>query len=193
MIFISTDILSMIENIILDIDETLIHSTTVPLTDKKSDLQFKLGSETYYVHFRPGLSKFLNFVFDNFSTVNIWTAATRPYAQRILSAILTPTQRKKLAFFNSREHTVSGSKPLEMVFNNSSAKKHGILPSNTIIIDDRADVSRHNPGNAIIIPAWKGQRDNYLLKLIVVLQGIISHKLVAHPTGEYLYLTDITN
>lgn len=185
----------MIKNVILDIDETLIHTRTQDkkISGRRADLSFNIGSETYYVYYRPGLKEFLNFVFDNFSTVNIWTAATRVYAQKILTNILSSKQRAKLTFFNSREHTVDGAKPLSLVFRNEAAKKHGILPSNTIIIDDRSDVSRHNPGNAIIIPPWKGQTDTYLLKLIVVLQGILKHKLITDVTNSHLYLRDITD
>lgn len=179
-------------NIVLDIDETLIHSQRTPSKNAKLKLDF--GPETYHVLFRPGLKEFLRFVFKNFKTVNIWTAGTQDYAYRIMSNVLTKTQRKKLKFFNTRKHVVNGTKPLDKIFQTPEAVELDIHAYNTIIIDDKKDVIQHNPGNGIIIPAFTGnQKDMYLYKLIVVLQGILELDLIIHPQQNHIDLRDITD
>lgn len=179
-------------HLFLDIDETLIHTSLKPV--KTPDFTFVLGGDTYYVLLRPGLKKFLSFVFKNFESVNIWTAATKEYAHIIMKHILTEAQFKKLGFFNTRAHTIAGSKPLSLVFKSETAKKAGIKPDNTIMIDDKTTVLKWNPGNGIVLPAWTGDvNDKYLLKLVIVLKGILEHKLIIDPKTKYLELTEITD
>jgi hypothetical protein len=61
--------------------------------------------------------------------------------------------------------------------------------NNTVMIDDRKDVLRDNPGNGILIPAWKGQvGDTYLAKLIIILDGIFHHNL---GFGHYGHVLDL--
>lgn len=161
---------------------------------KNPDFTFVLNNDTYYVLLRPGLKKFLSFVFKNFESVNIWTAATKEYAHIIMRRVLSEAQFKKLGFFNTRNHTIAGSKPLSLVFKSEAAKKVGIRPDNTIMIDDKITVLKWNPGNGIVLPAWTGDTtDKYLLKLVIVLKGILEHKLVIDPKTKYLQLTDITD
>jgi len=68
----------MYKLIILDIDETLIHSTYEKL-NRKPDIYYKNRG----VYLRPGLSKFIQFCFDNFD-VAIWTSAKAEYAKYVL-------------------------------------------------------------------------------------------------------------
>jgi TFIIF-interacting CTD phosphatase-like protein len=176
-------------HIVLDLDETLVCVSLEPTTHP--DFKFKLDGLTYYGRKRPGLDLFLSYVFKKFKTVNIWTAATRPYGTIILNNIMTPSQIKRLTFFNTREDLTkveggSCTKQLKKIFNG----KHGLTPADTIMIDDRADVLRDNPGNGIKIPAWKGDKsDKYLPKLIIILEGIFYHNI---GFGHFPSVLDLT-
>jgi len=187
----------MICNIILDLDETLIHSTLRRIKDPDFKIIFPATQShratTYYVKKRPGLDKFLRYIFKNFKTVSVWTAATRDYAEQVIANIFTKKQRAQLKYFHSREHTQEGIKPLKLIFNDNNAKNLKIQPNNTIIIDDKKEVVYHNPGNGIIIPAWLGKKpDNYLSKLIIVLSGIIKYRCITDSSEVYLELVDIS-
>ena len=83
--------------IVLDIDETLIHSSG-STQDENRDF-FCLG---YDVYKRPHLDEFLKFVFDNFS-VGFFTSAKLDYTTIILDNILTKEQRKKTRFVYDRK------------------------------------------------------------------------------------------
>lgn len=182
----------MIKNIILDIDETLIHTEMQP--KNKPYFTITVAGTKYFVTPRPGLKEFLDYIFKRFKTVNIWTAATREYAYLIMSHILNKKQQSQLRFFNTREHTHMGAKPLSLIFNGELAKKHNVCEHNTIIIDDRMDVSRFNLGNAIIVPPWLGSgHDDYLYKLMIILDGILSKKIVTKPNDRPIILKQITD
>ncbi len=176
-------------NIVLDIDETLIHAVTRKHKDSKFTIKFVKG-EQYYILVRPGLKSFLRYVFKNFKSVNIWTAATKEYAIAILSHILTKTQISKLKFFNTRKQCrPDGSKPLMSIFNTPHAIKSNINKNNTLMVDDKEYVLKHNKGNGIIIPAWLGNpNDDALSRLIVLFDVILSSKL--RPAGTELFKLD---
>lgn len=162
-------------NIVLDLDETLVSVTTSRPT--KYNFEFKLGNQLYYVKKRPYLTLFLRYLFKNFDSVSVWTAATRPYAIKILENIMSEHQRNQLAFFLTRENLrfkdgKNYTKPLEKIFKNS---KH-MTSQNTIMIDDRKSAMSDNCGNAFIIDAWKGQpNDRELAKLMLILDGVLKN------------------
>jgi TFIIF-interacting CTD phosphatase-like protein len=137
----------------------------------------------YFGKKRPNLDLFLTFAFRRFDSVSVWTAATSEYAKKVLTHIMSPAQRKKLAFFKTRRDLQLGPpgpyfKPLKKMFGTPKAQQLGMTSSNTIMIDDRDDVLRDNPGNGIKIPAWKGAKnDKYLPKLLIVLDGVLHHSL----------------
>ena len=182
---------SMYMHLVLDLDETLISISLQPI--KKPDFQFMLQGQIYYGKKRPGLTLFLKFAFKRFQTVSVWTAATRGYAQLVLKHIMTPKQIKALVFFKTRRDLASSVgpyyKPLVKMFTDPVAGKIGMSRENTVMIDDRADVMRHNPGNGIIIPPWKGvPKDKYLPKLIIILDGVLTHNLGFGHYGRVLDL-----
>lgn len=183
-------------HIVLDLDETLISITTLPTGIKDAEFTFILNGNTYYGKKRPGLDLFLTFAFKRFKTVSIWTAATEDYAYNVVMNIMTPAQRKKLAFLKTRKdlaHTSDNPKsyfkPLEQIFQDPKAIKLGLTKEDTIMIDDRADVLSANQANGIMIPPWKGdRRDKYLPKLLIILDGVLHHNL---GFGHYGGLIDL--
>jgi TFIIF-interacting CTD phosphatase-like protein len=125
----------------------------------------------------------------------VWTAATRPYAKQVLLGIMTPMQLKSLSFVKCRDDlkvapTGKYTKPLHRIFNtHPTIKQH-----NTIMIDDKRSVMVDNLGNAIIVPAWTGDKtDKSLAQLTIVLSGILEHRdqLSFDNFNEVIYLKDI--
>jgi TFIIF-interacting CTD phosphatase-like protein len=181
-------------HLVLDLDETLIYVSIAPV--KEYDFTFTLQNIRYYVKKRPNLDLFLTFVFQRFQSVSVWTAATADYASEILGHIMTPDQRNRLAFFYTRwdlESPIGQSgpyfKPLKKIFDTTKARQLGMNLHNTIMVDDRNDVLRDNPGNGILIPPWKGNKnDKYLPKLLIVLDGIIHYNL---EFGHFLKVIDL--
>lgn len=185
-------------NIVLDLDETLIHTHT----DKSKGYDFVLymsKSTPYYVKKRPRLTNFLNFIYKEFNTVNFWTAGTAPYAQHILRNILSPQQQRQTVIVYSRGHLAVHPqghyyKPLDKLFKTALAKRHGIQPHNTIMIDDVAQNFVANIGNGLVIPAYTGQpKDKILSQLVIVLKGIKTNSIQMGSFNRILYLKNIVN
>lgn len=135
-------------NIVLDLDETLIHSIELrDLTEEKRkefESQYKCVEmdDEYLVVLRPHLEPFLNFVFSNFN-VSIWTAASRSYALFILSNVVLKNGRKAHLFLHSKNCSMSKKeygnlKDLRML--HECWKVDGYSHGNTIIIDDNKGV-----------------------------------------------------
>ena len=184
-----------IKNIILDIDETIIHTM---MTECKADHVFSIEKTKYYVLYRPHLHSFINFIFTNFETINIWTAATYDYAKNIISKLLVTmlvdkTQLPKLKFFNTRQQvSKDGSKKLVKLFSTDYAKSLNITESNTIMIDDKQSVFNHNTGNGFIIPAWTGQKnDDFLLKLQHIIAVIQNENLLIDVKAKSINLSEL--
>lgn len=81
--------------LVLDLDETLIHSERYPL---RYDSDFWIGS--LGVAIRPSAKDFLGFCFAHFRYVAVWTAATEPYANIVLDHL---NKSGKFLFIWSRE------------------------------------------------------------------------------------------
>lgn len=181
-------------HLVLDLDETLIHITLRPMSSP--DFTFRLDGDTYYGKKRPGLDLFLRYIFSKYTSVGVWTAATKSYADRVLHKIMSKEQIRQLKFLKTRRDLTripgqSYIKQLRRVFD---TPEYGMSPHNTIMIDDRADVLRDNPGNGLLIPAFKGSsRDRYLSKLIIILDGILHHNLGFGHFPKVLDLKTLTD
>ena len=178
-------------NIVLDLDETLIHTfDEFSGYDIKPDFTFKLSGYVFKVSKRPHLKEFIDWIFNHpqIKTVNIWTAATRDYARNVVRNILTPEQREKLHVFHTRKQVVKGTKPLHKIFGNKLKK------NNTIMIDDKAEIGINNPGNLIVIPAYFGDpKDNYLDYLSILIDLMINDKIKTNPEETTTYLKDLVD
>jgi TFIIF-interacting CTD phosphatase-like protein len=170
------------KHIILDLDETIVSITEKP--SASDHFQFTIGSTTYYGQKRPGLKPFLEYIFKTFDSVNVWTAATRAYADHVLHFILTPRQRAQLKFLYTRDNvqvekkTGMYSKPLRKIFSTPEAKALGITRKNTLMVDDREDIFKNNKGNGMVIPPWhRHAHDKYLNHLTRVLKLLESIEL----------------
>ncbi len=170
--------------LILDIDETLIHTEVVYDDEYSGEYDFVFDTEeddeNFYVLMRPYLKEFLGFAFDNFD-VAIWTAATRDYAELIFENI--GIDISKFIFFYSRENcgmkmdyetgTSYGVKNLNKLRKRVWARKYGRELERVLIIDDIAETAVNNYGNLIKIKPFEFDRNDIeLLKLSSYLEKI---------------------
>jgi RNA polymerase II subunit A small phosphatase-like protein len=164
--------------LILDIDETLIHTENVPdeYADQYDyDFKFKgNGKSLYYTKKRPYLDQFLDFAYANFD-IAIWTAAGEDYAREILKNIRV--LESSLKFFYTRDNcTIKLSYDYSDYYgvkNLNKLKKKGYDLNQVLIVDDKAGTAVNNYSNLILIkPFTDDNDDTELLKLISYLQTI---------------------
>lgn len=144
--------------------------------------------EGYYIVFeRPGLQKFLDFLFENFN-VSIWTAASKDYALFIIEHIILANrenkpQRKLDWIFFSYHCDISkrikkGTKDLSVIW--EDYKLDGFSKYNTVILDDYDEVYNTQKHNCIIaepfeFAAEKSENDDFLERLKPELLSMIKH------------------
>jgi TFIIF-interacting CTD phosphatase-like protein len=183
-------------NIILDLDNTLISG--IPLEEFKLDKETKDKTklfkyhdmEEYYVIFeRPGLQKFLDFLFKNFN-VSVWSAASKDYVLFIVENIILAKKDRKLDYIFFSYHcnwSKSQSKKiknLEMLWTDFKLNKQ-FKANNTFILDDLPEVSEKQPCNSIRIKDFEfndkgSEKDNELKKIKRRLKNLLK----INPKGD---------
>ena len=163
-------------NLIIDLDETLIHS--VP-TDEIQDEQYLncIGKvpihnmEDYYLVFeRPNLQQFLDHIFKNYN-VSVWTAASKDYALFIIERCLLTKPNRKIdyIFFShhcdlARQMKKKSQKDLRMLREEFGlGEKFDI--SNVVLLDDLRENLKGQEDNSVLIKSWEGDNvhDNSLI------------------------------
>ncbi len=147
-------------NVILDLDNTIINAIEMRnkiILPNDTGMNFKDMIPIYRVYARPGLEKFLDFLFDNFN-VSVFTAADKDYALFIVDNFIYTKPDRKLKVFFYRYHVdkshkeYSGVKDLRILWD--MFKVDGFYPCNTIIIDDLDLVAKTNPNNVLPVKAF---------------------------------------
>ncbi len=160
--------------IILDLDETLIHSTTFPPTNN-----WQHTVANYKVFVRPGLEIFLSYLEQNFE-VAVWSSATENYIDSIIEKVFPANY--PLKFIWGRNACTLHAGGIYSVNNHlaylkilAKIEKSGLGDlDNTIIIDDTPSKSQLNPENAIIPEPFLGNMvDTELRSLQLFLERII--------------------
>jgi hypothetical protein len=188
-------------NIVLDIDATLIH-THGDLENFKSlriyseDEQMAMRKNLYHMKlidvtsepgegeitelsgiYRPYLKEFLEFCFDYFKNVIIWSAGKKKYVEKMCEYMF-PLKNQPLIIYNyddceSDENDMI-TKPLEKIYKDKRIKGN-LNEKNTFVLDDRTDTFSLNKRNGIQIPEFESDMsvedicnhsDVELLKLI---------------------------
>lgn len=166
--------------IVLDIDETLVHTFEednhyrlgdLKLMEDPSliDLRSRLyvlplvdlshtGDSTkslYWGIMRPGLKDFLRFSSKYFQNVCIWSAGHKEYVEKVCTNIFRGIQKPTIIFSNNDCEKIGSHniKPLVKMFSHPSCL--GMTPENTFVIDDRASTFSQNPLNGIQIPPYE--------------------------------------
>lgn len=152
--------------LILDLDETLIHSAFEPL-DRPAD--FNIGP--YHTYVRPGAREFIAFCWTHFR-VAVWTSSTEEYAQVIVGELFGSDPR--LEFFWTRErctealHVERESWASTPYWEKDLAKlrDEGFALEQVLVVDDSARAHRRNIHNLIpVLPFLGGVPDRELSRL----------------------------
>ncbi|KAF6143393.1 hypothetical protein GIB67_001337 [Kingdonia uniflora] len=154
--------------LVLDLDETLVHSTlyTCESADFSFAVTFDMETHTVYVRQRPFLKMFLETVASMFEIV-IFTAGESAYAEKLLD-ILDP------------DHTLISQRIYRdsCVFSkNGHTKDLTILGrdlARVAIVDNSPQVFQLQVDNGIPIESWYGDpTDNALLSLLLFLDTLV--------------------
>ncbi|OHS93870.1 NLI interacting factor-like phosphatase family protein [Tritrichomonas foetus] len=141
--------------LILDLDETLIHSTTD--TPKNGIEYFKL--DLLYVYVRPNIVKFLSRVYKMFD-VFIFTASEKSYADPIIDRIFPSIDVQHRIYRDSCKF-IDGNICKDLHFFQRNLRK-------IILIDDKINTFTFFPENTISIKPWiDDKNDNVLMKKIL--------------------------
>jgi TFIIF-interacting CTD phosphatase-like protein len=173
-------------NIVLDLDQTLISAEPTEDYDfeknsEKSKLFKYKNMDGYYIVFeRPGLQKFLDYLFNNFN-VCIWTAASKDYALYIIEHIILQKPGRKLdwIFFsyhcNISKKLTGNSKDLKVIFD--TFKLPGYNKDNTIILDDYDEVFKTQPTMCVAAIPFEytdkgSEKDRYMHDLMKSMKSV---------------------
>lgn len=187
-------------NIVLDIDATLLHTQDggydfENLNVYTNPSRFKIRHKIYHMNlvdvtnnpgegsitslsgvYRPFLKEFLDFCFEYFNNVIIWSAGKRKYVEECCR-LMFPIHKPALIYtWDDCDYSNKGLfKPLKNIFNDDKLKELNINEKNTFHLDDRDDVYSLNKNNGIQIPEFEceldvnqilNHDDDELLKLI---------------------------
>jgi len=177
------------KTLVLDLDETLVHSSFRPVPGPDFIISIELDGVTHrvYVQKRPGVDHFLEEMGSKFEVV-VFTASLDKYANPVLD-ILDPKGFIKIRLFREAcvQHYGNYVKDLSLL---------GRRLEDTLIIDNSPFSYMFQPDNAIPITSWfndKTDRELYdlvpfLLEQIVpcedVSQVIVERKQMAISAGS---------
>lgn len=159
------------KHIVLDLDGTLVFTRSIgsPCYGQ-CDPPSPLGAlpdftcDGYLATYkRPGLDAFLDFCFDRFASVSLWTAGTDFYAWYIAQNICA-THRPFASIRSADDCVVVDDclfKPLRLLW--ASPDSNGACETNTIIVEDQPSYCALNPRNAIIVGSYGGGPWDYTL------------------------------
>jgi len=155
------------KTLVLDLDETLVHSSFKPITDADFTIDIELEGmiHTVYVRKRPGVDEFMADVGKKWEVV-IFTASLSKYADPLLD-ILDPNKVIDARLF--REHCVQhyGNyvKDLSLL---------GRRLEDSVIVDNSPFSYMFQPDNAIPIISWFNDRsDTQLYELMPFLDSLL--------------------
>ena len=154
------------KTLVLDLDETLIHSYFDCPSPRQADLSYDIYIEKKKIHVnsivRPGATEFLENVAGHFEIV-IFTASLSEYANPLLDFI---DKNKKCEFRLYREHCCSFNNGFTNSFT-KDLKKLDRDMKNLIIIDNNPKSYMLNKENGVPIKTWvEDIYDKELYKLI---------------------------
>jgi RNA polymerase II subunit A small phosphatase-like protein len=155
------------KTLVLDLDETLVHSSFdyLPDADVKLPIEVQGLLQDVYVRKRPGLEEFLEYVGEHYE-VGVFTASVLKYADAVLDEIDPSGIVQWRLFRESCCQTSEGFyvKDLDCL---------GRRLEDTIIIDNSPHSYLFHPENAIPIKSFVDDvRDNHLVELIPFLDHV---------------------
>jgi TFIIF-interacting CTD phosphatase-like protein len=179
--------------LILDIDNTLIYSSSKDINDKDFILTFDNTEHKYYVKKRPYLDEFLNYCNKHFR-IAFWSAGESEYVKNILKNIIINieepvfiwsfdkcTIKRHTIFFESYAYIY---KKLKKIWKN---KKYNATKKDTLILDDTPSTYKYNYGNAIYIDKFDGDESDYELKRVIELLKILKDSEDVRLVEKFFY------
>lgn len=163
-------------SIILDVDETLVHTfEDIPDEDVLRNLNKNClgrlymyteydfdgkGSKDEYICagvLRPGVESFMDFCFGYFRNVIFWSAGEDKYVRKIVER-LTKTKSKPNMIYTrdncKEEHNKLLTKPLDKILE-TYKNNHSLKIEHLFALDDRDATFTHNIKNGIMIPPYE--------------------------------------
>jgi TFIIF-interacting CTD phosphatase-like protein len=165
--------------LILDLDETLVHATEMPLARQADFLVYD-----YHVYKRPYLDIFLTTCLDWFD-VAVWTSSGAEYATEVVTAIFPDPQALKFVWTSDRCSITCNynfdliddtypqyysRKPLKKV------KRRGYDLESVIAVDDTPKKWEKSYGNLITIKPFEGDELDLELKHLLVYLDTLKHE-----------------
>ncbi|XP_010538232.1 PREDICTED: probable C-terminal domain small phosphatase [Tarenaya hassleriana] len=157
-----------LRTVVLDLDETLVHSTVQP-PKVKFDFMVRVRTEgmviPVFVVKRPGLDKFLERIGENFK-VAIFTAGISEYASQVLDKLDMKHVISQRLYRDSCKEVVTGKyvKDLSLVEGNDLG--------NVLMVDDNPFSFSLHPENGLPIkPFVDDMKDRELMKLVEFFDG----------------------
>lgn len=148
--------------LVLDLDETLLYATMDKLIQQED---FVAGP--YYVYVRPNFDYFLSEMAEEFKLA-IWSSADDTYVHELVDKIKPAAVHLEFIWGRSRttKKRISVTDEYYYVKRLSKVKRKGFLLERTLIIDDTAEKSMLNYGNAIQIAEFTGNANDDELILL---------------------------
>ena len=153
--------------VVLDMDETLLHSEHIPSIDATRFDMVIIDDENvniFGIHLRPMVEDFILYGAEHFELV-VFTAASRTYARPVLDA-LDPRGRIKHRLYRDSCMEVDGFlvKPI---------RKLGRRLARTVLVDNNEVCMLTCPDNGLLVPSYYGgRRDECMKHLADILQHL---------------------
>eukprot|EP00922_Rhytidocystis_sp_ex-Travisia-forbesii_P066164 GHVS01098236.1.p2 GENE.GHVS01098236.1~~GHVS01098236.1.p2 ORF type:complete len:316 (-),score=56.36 GHVS01098236.1:1685-2632(-) len=155
-----------LKTLVLDLDETLVHSSFRPVTIAAFIIPVEIEGQTHdiYVCKRPGVDEFLHAMFRCYEVV-IFTASLAKYADPLMDE-LDPSRLCRWRLFRESCTLINGSYVKDL-------SKLGRDLKNVVIIDNSPNSYGLQPDNAIPIKSWfDDMSDRELVDLIPILDAL---------------------
>eukprot|EP00826_Nyctotherus_ovalis_P015884 TRINITY_DN14552_c0_g2_i14.p1 TRINITY_DN14552_c0_g2~~TRINITY_DN14552_c0_g2_i14.p1 ORF type:complete len:204 (+),score=41.23 TRINITY_DN14552_c0_g2_i14:372-983(+) len=156
--------------LVLDLDETLVHSSLAPITEDDDQITIRKGATdiTVYVSIRPWARELLQKLAKYYEIV-VFTASEKNYADRVMQ-LLDP-DKKLVKYRLYRDSCVSCNQVLVKDLN-----VLGRDLTKTVIIDNNPSSFAFQNENGILIRSYRGNKnDTALLCLTEILEQIVGH------------------
>lgn len=158
-------------NVVLDIDETLVHSIPEgPLSVAPHHQSFSILG--YRVCKRPYVDEFLQHLLnDPWYSVGIWSAGSYAYVHEIVDHLISDKSRLQF-IFTLDDCNEKRQKPLSKVQNllNKGSKiydcPYKVLMHDIILIDDKQGVTGYNHLNHLKMLEYEGDQDDNELQIL---------------------------
>jgi len=166
------------KTLVLDLDETLVHSSFNPNPTSDIIIQVDINGMNHFVYIlkRPGVNQFLEALADDYEII-IYTASLSKYASPLLDLI---DKKKVISGRLYRQHCT--------FFNGTYVKDLSLLGrdlESVLIVDNSPIAYSFNPDNAIPISSWfEDPNDRELFDLIPILKALAKESSIPNTLRE---------